>query len=393
MGVQHRHGLRYDLQAMLTDRRVPWRLLFVALLAAVALCVGCRASPEVAPPGSVEESVGSPTPLPTTERPVTPSLSTPTALPASPRAEEVEAPSPEPSQSATPSPRPSQAAAPSPEPSQSAEAVWCADEEPLTGPTAVPLSSAYAPMPSHRDGALEEVIRSSLGDEVDSYGVVVKNLVSGAVAEVNPHKPFETASLFKLWVMYEVYKQVELGLLQMDEELLVTPYYASFDAGSLPVEVCDTLTVRHALWAMITYSDNTSGFLLLDRVGPGNINRDLQALGLTESAFGQEDVISTAADMALFLEMVVLQAAVSSEASREMLDLMLAQKVRDRLPALLPPDTEVAHKTGNLAEVTHDVGIVYAPQPTYIIAVLSDRGGESEPIAVLSRAIYDYVNR
>ena len=371
--MQHRHGLRYDLQVMLADKRVPWRLLLVALIAAVALCVGCRTSPEDAAPGSREGSAGSPTPLPTSDRPVTPSLPTPVTLYASPRAEEAQAPSPQ--------------------PSQSAAAVWCADEEPLTGPTAVPLSSAYAPTPSLRDAGLEEVIRSSLGDEVDSYGVVVKNLVNGAVAEVNSHKPFETASLFKLWVMYEVYKQVELGLLQMDEELLVTPYYASFDAGSLPVEVCDTLTVREALWAMITYSDNTSALLLLDRVGPGNINRDLQALGLTESAFRHEDVISTAADMALFLEMVVLQAAVSSEASREMLDLMLAQKVRDRLPALLPPGTEVAHKTGDLDEVTHDVGIVYAPQPSYVIAVLSDRGGESEPIAVLSRAIYDYFNR
>ena len=371
--MQYHHGLRYDLQVMLVDKGVPWRLLLVALIAAVACCVGCRTSSEDAAPGSREESVGSPTPLPTSDRPVTPSLPTPTALQASPRAEEAQTPFPQ--------------------PSESAAAVWCADEEPLTGPTAVPLSSAYAPMPSHRDAGLEEVIRSSLGDEVDSYGVVVKNLVNGAVAEVNPHKPFETASLFKLWVMYEVYKQVELGLVDMDEELLVTPYYASWDAGSLPVEVCDTLTVREALWAMITYSDNTSAFLLRDRVGPGNINRDLQALGLTESAFRHEDVISTAADMALFLEMVVLQAAVSSEASREMLDLMLAQKVRDRLPALLPAGTEVAHKTGNLPEVTHDVGIVYAPQPTYIIAVLSDESGEAEPIAVLSRAIYDYFNR
>ncbi|KPK21219.1 MAG: hypothetical protein AMJ76_03245 [Dehalococcoidia bacterium SM23_28_1] len=248
-------------------------------------------------------------------------------------------------------------------------------------------------MPSHRDADLEEVIRSSLGDEVDSYGVVVKNLVSGAVAEVNPHKVFETASLFKLWVMYEVYKQVELGLVDMDEELLVTPYYASFDAGSLPVEVCDTLTVREALWAMVTYSDNASGFLLCDKVGMGNIHRDLQALGLTESAFRPEDVTSTAADMALFLEMLALGADVSREANREMLDLMLAQKVRDRLPALLPPGTEVANKTGNLDEATHDVGIVYDPQPTYIIAVLSDRGAESEPIALLSRAVYDYLNR
>jgi beta-lactamase class A len=303
---------------------------------------------------------------------MTPDLSTPAASQASSRAEEAETPSPQPSLSAT--------------------VVWCADEEPLTGPTGVPLSSAYTPMPSHRDADLEEVIRSSLGDEVDSYGVVVRNLVSGAVAEINPHKRFETASLFKLWVMYEVYKQVELGLLDMDEELLVTPYYAVWDAGSLPVEVCDTLTVREALWAMITYSDNTSGFLLRDKVGMGNINRDLQTLGLTESAFAQEDVISTAADMALFLEMVVLGAAVSGEASGEMLDLMLAQQVRDRLPALLPPGAGVANKTGNLPEVTHDVGIVYAPQPTYVIAVLSDKAWESEPIAVLSRAIYDYFN-
>jgi len=371
--MQHHHGLRYDLQAMLADRRGPWRILFVALLAAVALCLGCRASPEVVAPGSGEESAGSPTPLPTTERPATPSLSTPAAAQASPRAEEAQAPPPQPSQ-------------PTP-------AVWCADEEPLSGPARVPLSSAYAPTPSHRDAALEEVIRSSLGDEVDGYGVVVKNLVSGAVAEVNSHKRFETASLFKLWVMYEVYKQVELGLVDMDEELLVTPYYASFDAGTLPVEICDTLTVREALWAMITYSDNTSGFLLRDKVGLGNIHRDLQALGLTESAFRQENAISTAADMATFLEMAVLGAAVSNEASREMLDLMLAQQVRDRLPALLPPGTGVAHKTGNLPEATHDVGIVYDPQPIYVIAVLSEMGGESEPIAVLSRAVYDYFNR
>ena len=371
--MQHRHRLRYDLQAMLTDRRAPWRLLFVALLAAVALGVGCRASPEVAPPDSAEESVGSPTPLPMTERLVTPSLSSAAALQESPRAQEAQAPSPQ--------------------PSESAAAVWCADEERLTGPASVPPSSIYAPMPSHGDADLEEVIRSNLGDDVGSYGVVVKNLVNGTVGEVNPHKRFETASLFKLWVMYEVYKQVELGLVDMDEELLVTPYYASFDTGTLPVEICDTMTVREALGAMITYSDNTSAFLLLDRVGLGNIHRDLQALGLTESAFRHEDVTSTAADMVTFLEMVVLGAAVSREASQEMLDLMLAQQVRDRLPALLPPDTEVAHKTGNLPEVTHDVGIVYAPQPIYIIAVLSDRSGESEPIASLSRAVYDYFNR
>jgi beta-lactamase class A len=72
---------------------------------------------------------------------------------------------------------------------------------------------------------------------------------------------------------------------------------------------------------------------------------------------------------------------------------MLAQQVCDRLPALLPPGTEVANKTGNLPEVTHDVGIVYSPQPTYVIAVLSDESGDAQFIALLSRVIYDYFSR
>lgn len=371
--MRHRYGLRYDLGAVPVDRRVSLCLVLVALLGSAALYVGCGASPEAPAASSTEESIPGPTALPTSARPVTPSVPTVVTLYPSPRAEETQAPSPQ--------------------LSQSEAAVSCEDAAPLDGPTDVPLSSAYVPTPSHRDAGLEEVIRSSLGDSVDSYGVVVKNLVTGAVGEVNPHKEFETASLFKLWVMYEVYKQVELGLVDMDEELLVTPYYASFDAGTLPVEICDTLTVREALWAMITYSDNTTGFLLRDKVGLGNIDRDVQALGLTQSALTQGDAISTAGDMAVFLEMVVFGAAVSRDASREMLDIMLAQQVSDRLPALLPPGTEVAHKTGDLPEVAHDVGIVYAPQPTYIIAVLSDRGGEYEPIALLSRAVYDYFNR
>jgi hypothetical protein len=372
--MRHRCCLRYDLRAVLVDRRVSLCLVLMVLLGSAALYVGCGPSPEAPAASSTEESIPSPTAPPTSARSVTPSIPTVVTPDPSPAVEETQAPSPQPSESA-------------------ADAISCEDAGPLDGPTGVPLSSAYVPMPSHRDAGLEEVIRSSLGDAVDSYGVVVKNLVTGAVGEVNPHKEFEAASLFKLWVMYEVYKQVELGLVDMDEELLVTPYYASFDAGTLPVEICDTLTVREALWAMIAYSDNTTGFLLRDKVGLASIHRDLQALGLTESALWQGDAFSTAADMAAFLEMVVFGAAVSRDASREMLDLMLAQQVNDRLPALLPPGTEVAHKTGDLPEVAHDVGIVYAPQPTYIIAVLSERGGEYEPIALLSRAVYDYFNR
>ena len=56
-------------------------------------------------------------------------------------------------------------------------------------------------------------------------------------------------------------------------------------------------------------------------------------------------------------------------------------------------ERRVSRQVGGGRVRMRDVGIVYAPQPTYIIAVLSDRGGEPEPIAFLSHAVYDYFNR
>ena len=50
----------------------------------------------------------------------------------------------------------------------------------------------------------------------------------------------------------------------------------------------------------------------------------------------------------------------------------------------------VAHKTGNWEGATHDVGIVYGPHVTYVIAVLSDGTEEPGPIARFSRRVYDY---
>jgi beta-lactamase class A len=72
-----------------------------------------------------------------------------------------------------------------------------------------------------------------------------------------------------------------------------------------------------------------------------------------------------------------------------MVALLSRQKVNDRLPARLPRGTRVAHKTGNWDNATHDVGIVYAPSGPYVLAVLSDLPWVANPIAELSRLVYD----
>jgi hypothetical protein len=76
-----------------------------------------------------------------------------------------------------------------------------------------------------------------------------------------------------------------------------------------------------------------------------------------------------------------------------MLDLLAAQQHADRLPAPLPLGVRVAHKTGELPNLRHDAGIVYAPSGAYVfVAMVQDAPGEAaarDAIVDLSRAAYD----
>jgi beta-lactamase class A len=274
--------------------------------------------------------------------------------------------------------------------------------ERITSPGAVPTPSHYEPLPLQEDATLEARLREVLGDDAEAYGVVVKSLEDGRGALVNPDKVFYAASLFKVAVMYEVFHQRSLGLLSFDERLLVTPYYVGFDLGTLPVEVCQTLSVGEALGYMMSISDNTSAVLLQDRVGSANINRSLAALGLTTTRLLPDDLPTTAADMALLMEMIARGKAVDAGASQEMVNLLASEEIDNGLRAGVASaegesasggeGTLVAHKTGNWSNATHDVGIVYSPAATYVIAVLSEKAYETDLTAEVSRVVWEYYN-
>jgi len=262
----------------------------------------------------------------------------------------------------------------------------------ITPATTVETPTPYEPLPSHRDETLERLLQEQLGDEVDSYGVVVKNIADGSGAAVNPDKLFNAASLFKAAVMYEAFHQRAAGIISFDTELVVTPYYDSFGLGPRLTAVCQSLTVGEALVAMMAVSDNAAAVMLQDLVSSRHVNASMAALGLTDTRLLEDGLPTTAQDMALLMEMIARGQAVDRAASQEMVDLMSLESLNDRLPALLPEGTLVAHKTANWSDATHDAGIVYSPKAVYVIAVLSDKEYEAKPIAELSRVVYEHYN-
>ncbi|MBI4212767.1 MAG: serine hydrolase [Chloroflexi bacterium] len=262
----------------------------------------------------------------------------------------------------------------------------------MATPITVPVSSRFSPTAWQPDPELTAQVVSILSGLSGRIGIAIKDLHTGRGVLIDPDSTFPAASVFKVEVMYEVFKQRALGALDFDESLTLTERHAAYDLGTLDRPVGAAIRVGEALERMITISDNSSALLLTDRVGALNINRDLAGLGFSHTRFIETDLVTSPYDMLSFMEMLGRGQGVSLEASQEMLQLMARQRINDRIPRLLPGGISVAHKTGNLPGVVNDVGLVSSPETTFAIAVfIADTPTEAlaaQAIAEISAAAY-----
>jgi len=79
-----------------------------------------------------------------------------------------------------------------------------------------------------------------------------------------------------------------------------------------------------------------------------------------------------------------------------MINILLDQKFNEIIPALLPPDVKVAHKTGSITHVHHDSGIIILPDGKKYVLVLLSKDWDDEKLAIqtmanISLLIYKYV--
>jgi beta-lactamase class A len=80
---------------------------------------------------------------------------------------------------------------------------------------------------------------------------------------------------------------------------------------------------------------------------------------------------STPADMCRLLELLESRAILDDEACTAIIELLKRIQSATRIPGLLPKGTVVAHKTGSYRRLRNDVGIVYAPNGPYTVAIFA----------------------
>ena len=264
--------------------------------------------------------------------------------------------------------------------------------------TQVPLVPS-APTPDPRvvnEQRLREAIFAPFRSVQGRFGIVARDLATGQSVTLNEHYPFQSASLYKLPVMYSVFKSRDLDIFAFNEEMTIGADDAAMDLGSLPWPIGTRITIGTALERMVTLSDNSGAFMLAKKVTSAKINEDMLSLGLKHTHIRGEDLQTSAYDMARLLEIIARGEALSPESSAEMVHLMARQQVRNRIPVQMPPEATVANKTGNWEDAAHDVAIVYGPRSTFVIALLSDGitdiDGLYDAMATASRNVYDLVN-
>lgn len=201
-----------------------------------------------------------------------------------------------------------------------------------------------------------------------------KDLTTGEICASNAKEPMCAASVIKLTVMAELFRRFEAGELDRDLKLTVK------DEDRVPI--CGVLTLMHAgmevtpvdlCWLMIAISDNMATNLLIDLLGMENIQANNRKLGLEgvelnrklfdwRPGYRDKTNFITAESIGKLLEMIWEGELVSKQASKEMMDMLLAQQCTNKMPLFLGEEA-VAHKTGEQDGVTHDVGIVFAKRP------------------------------
>jgi beta-lactamase class A len=253
-----------------------------------------------------------------------------------------------------------------------------------------------------------------------AIGVAVFDSESGQEFRYQADRWFHAASTIKLAVLLGTYAAIHHGRLVPQSRLHVRNRFRSAHDGSafrvlserdadseVQSAIGKAMRIGELARHMIIRSSNLATNLLLDLLGIGYLQRVLEQHQLSgiDLRRGVEDELAfehginnrvTAAGLVQLLRLIAEERAFTPQLSRAMLDVLHEQEFRSGIPAGLPADARVAHKTGEISTIAHDAGIVYLPKrKPYVVAVLTEwepaTSGRSPTIAAASYMVYEHL--
>ncbi|MDH7578107.1 MAG: class A beta-lactamase-related serine hydrolase [Bacillota bacterium] len=228
------------------------------------------------------------------------------------------------------------------------------------------------------------------------FGIYFKDLRTEKTFGINDSELFLQASCVKVPYVLYLYEKIAAGSYSLKQRLAYQPN-TDYSTGSgylqYIIKEGDRLTLRALAKVAITLSDNIAYKMIKRLVGPPNVVQFMKALGGT-NPWPDGDNYTTPRDQGFYLSGVLDFAKRRPELGEMLLDDLAHPVWHCGLPALLPDETKVAHKEGDLEGVANDAGIIFAPDRPYILIVLSqnqpDVPAAFQEISVISKLVFDY---
>jgi beta-lactamase class A len=278
-----------------------------------------------------------------------------------------------------------------------------------------------SPMTSSFSRELKHLLPSGRASDV---GLAAHRLATGEEILIHADTTFHPASVIKICVMIEVFRQARLGAFSLDDSIPVFNRFSSIVDGSpysLAVEddsekelyacIGQSLSRRELVRRMITVSSNLATNILMEQIQPKLATEYMERLGASGLVLrrGVEDNkayrlgLNNSGTARGFMQVLLKLAkgeVISPEDSSEMIQILAQQQFNEMIPAELPREARVAHKTGWTADYFHDVGIIRLPSgERFILAILTKRYAETDKqaahafVAALARAVCEHWSR
>ena len=268
---------------------------------------------------------------------------------------------------------------------------------------------------------LQDQISAKLAEQPGNFAVAFKDLATGDTLLINDQEYFHAASTMKTPVMIEVYKQAAAGSFSLNDSFILKNEFKSIvDSSVFSLNANDDSekelyrhlgekrTLYNLVYDMIIMSSNLATNTVIELVNAKSVTQTMRQLGAKHIQVlrGVEDSrafekgfnnVITANDLMVIYEKMANREIVDSASSQAMIKILLNQQFNKIIPARLPKDVKVAHKTGNISHVQHDSGIVFLPNgKKYVLVILSKNLQNEEKaiktMAEVSEMIYKYVN-
>lgn len=253
--------------------------------------------------------------------------------------------------------------------------------------------------------SMEQIVLPRLQALPGRVGVSYYEPDTEAAWEYHGEQSVTAASMIKLFVMLEAYRQLDAGELQGDQTVTLDESMQVPGCGALGyMTPGHEISIRELMTLMIILSDNTATNMLIDLLGMERINDTIRGLGCRVTslnrrlfdeklaAAGVQNTIC-AGEICMVLKKLYhgsltdgihispeefgkteKDVFVSRESCLDFLDILKKQQINHKIPFYLQqmdPDLEIAHKTGEDDGITHDGAILFGKEP-YVLVICGD---------------------